>query len=40
MASLYCKASGIRDGIVNGQALYENGRHTGAMPGQVLRSGA
>jgi N-acyl-D-amino-acid deacylase len=37
---LYCKASGIRDVIVNGQALYENGRHTGAMPGHILRSGA
>lgn len=36
---LYCKASGIRDVIVNGQALYENGRHTGALPGQVLRCG-
>ena len=38
-ARLYCKASGIRDVIVNGQALYENGRHTGALPGQVLRCG-
>lgn len=36
---LYCKASGIRDVIVNGQALYENGRHTGAIAGQILRSG-
>ena len=36
---LYCKASGIRDVIVNGQPLYENGHHTGAMAGQVLRSG-
>jgi N-acyl-D-amino-acid deacylase len=37
---LYCKASGIRDVIVNGEALYENGKHTGAMPGQILRCGA
>jgi len=36
---LYCKASGVRDVIVNGQALYENGRHTGAIAGQILRSG-
>ena len=36
---LYCKASGVRDVIVNGQTLYENGRHTGAIAGQILRSG-
>jgi len=31
-------ARGIEYTIVNGEVLYEHGRHTGAMPGQVLRS--
>ena len=35
---LYCKAEGISEVIVNGELLYRNGRHTGAFPGQVLRS--
>jgi N-acyl-D-amino-acid deacylase len=35
---LYAKAEGISQVIVNGAVLYENGRHTGAVPGQVLRS--
>lgn len=35
---LYAKAEGISQVIVNGQVLFENGRHTGAIPGQVLRS--
>ena len=35
---LYCKAEGISEVIVNGEVLYRNGRHTGAFPGQVLRS--
>ncbi len=35
---LYCKAQGISEVIVNGQVLYREGRHTGAWPGQVLRS--
>jgi hypothetical protein len=26
--------------VVNGELLYEHGKHTGAMPGQVLRLGA
>jgi len=26
--------------IVNGTVLYEHRQHTGALPGQVLRSGA
>ena len=30
---------GINYTIVNGQIVYENGAHTGALPGQVLRSG-
>ena len=35
---LYCKAEGISHVIVNGQVLYRDGRHTGALPGKVLRS--
>jgi N-acyl-D-aspartate/D-glutamate deacylase len=35
---LYCKAEAISETIVNGAVLYRNGRHTGAYPGQVLRS--
>ena len=35
---LYCKAEGISQVIVNGQVLYRDGRHTGALPGQVIRS--
>ena len=35
---LYCKAQGISQVIVNGEVLYNNGKHTGALPGQVLRS--
>ena len=35
---LYCKAEGISQVIVNGQVLYRDGRHTGAMPGKVLRA--
>jgi N-acyl-D-aspartate/D-glutamate deacylase len=31
-------AKGIEYTIVNGKVLYEHGRHTGAMPGTVLRS--
>ena len=30
---------GINYTIVNGQIVYEDGAHTGALPGQVLRSG-
>jgi N-acyl-D-amino-acid deacylase len=36
---LVSEASGIKYTIVNGQMLYENGRHSGLLPGQVLRSG-
>jgi N-acyl-D-amino-acid deacylase len=35
---LYCKAEGISRVLVNGQVLYRDGRHTGALPGKVLRS--
>ena len=30
-------ATGIEYVIVNGEVLLENGEHTGALPGQVLR---
>ncbi len=36
---LVMPAQGVEYTIVNGQVLYEHGRHTGALPGQVLRSG-
>jgi len=35
---LYCRAEGISRVIVGGQELYRDGRHTGALPGKVLRS--
>ena len=35
---LYCKAEGISEVIVNGEVLYRDGKHTGALPGQVIRS--
>ena len=35
---LYCKAEGISQVIVNGQVLYRDGRHTGTLPGKVLRA--
>ena len=37
---LVMPARGVEYTIVNGQVLYEHGRVSGAMPGQVLRSGA
>jgi N-acyl-D-amino-acid deacylase len=36
---LVMPAQGIQYTVVNGAVLYESGEHTGAMPGQVLRSG-
>ena len=36
---LVTQADGIEYTIVNGTVLYESRRHTGALPGQVLRSG-
>jgi N-acyl-D-aspartate/D-glutamate deacylase len=35
---LVTPADGIEYTIVNGTVLYEHGQHTGALPGQVLRS--
>ncbi len=35
---LYAKAEGISQVVVNGQILFENGKHTGAISGEVLRS--
>jgi N-acyl-D-aspartate/D-glutamate deacylase len=32
------RSEGILCTVVNGQMLYESGKHTGALPGQVLRS--
>jgi N-acyl-D-aspartate/D-glutamate deacylase len=36
---LIMPAQGVRYTVVNGSVLYNGGKHTGAMPGQVLRSG-
>ena len=36
---LVTQAQGIEYTIVNGRVLYDRGKHTGALPGQVLRSG-
>jgi N-acyl-D-aspartate/D-glutamate deacylase len=36
---LVTQAEGIEYTIVNGRVLYEGARHTGGLPGQVLRSG-
>lgn len=33
------KAEGVQTVIVNGQIILEDGRHTGATPGQVVRAG-
>ncbi len=35
---LYARAEGISQVVVNGQILYQHGKHTGAIPGQILRS--
>jgi len=37
---LVMPAEGVEYTIVNGDVLYEHGRHSGYLPGQVLRSGA
>jgi len=37
---LVMPAQGVEYTIVNGTVLCEHGKHTGALPGQVLRSGA
>jgi N-acyl-D-aspartate/D-glutamate deacylase len=36
---LVLRAEGVHYTVVNGAVLLEEGRHTGALPGQVLRSG-
>jgi N-acyl-D-aspartate/D-glutamate deacylase len=36
---LVMPARGVQYTVVNGSVLYEGGKHTGSMPGQVLRSG-
>jgi N-acyl-D-aspartate/D-glutamate deacylase len=36
---LVMPAQGVQYTVVNGSVLYNGGKHTGAMPGQVLRSG-
>lgn len=35
---LYARAEGISEVVVNGTILYQNGRHTGAVPGEIVRS--
>jgi N-acyl-D-aspartate/D-glutamate deacylase len=37
---LVVPAQGVMHTIVNGEVLYEDQRHTGTLPGQVLRAGA
>jgi N-acyl-D-aspartate/D-glutamate deacylase len=37
---LVMPAEGIEYTVVNGAILYEHGKHSGAMPGQVIRSSA
>ena len=36
---LVVPARGVMHTVVNGQVLYEDQQHNGAMPGQVLRAG-
>lgn len=36
---LIMPAQGVQYTVVNGSVLYDGGKHTGALPGQVLRSG-
>jgi len=36
---LVMPAQGVQYTVVNGAVLYDGGKHTGALPGQVLRSG-
>ncbi|MGE0827568.1 MAG: amidohydrolase family protein [Candidatus Binatia bacterium] len=36
---LIMPAQGVQYTVVNGTVLYDGGKHTGALPGQVLRSG-
>jgi N-acyl-D-aspartate/D-glutamate deacylase len=36
---LYAEAKGVKSVLVNGRIIVEDGAHTGALPGRVLRSG-
>jgi N-acyl-D-aspartate/D-glutamate deacylase len=36
---LIMPAQGVQYTVVNGTVLYDHGKHSGAFPGQVLRSG-
>jgi N-acyl-D-aspartate/D-glutamate deacylase len=36
---LICESEGIKATFVAGTQLYDDGKHTGAMPGRILRSG-
>jgi N-acyl-D-aspartate/D-glutamate deacylase len=36
---LVCESEGIKATFVAGTQLYDDGKHTGAMPGRILRSG-
>lgn len=35
---LYCTPQGVSHVIVNGEVLFENGQHTGALPGQIAET--
>ena len=37
---LVTEAQGVKYTIVNGSVLFEDGHHSGALPGRVLRSGS
>ncbi len=37
---LVMPAQGVQYSLVNGQVLYAEQQHTGALPGQVLRAGS
>jgi N-acyl-D-aspartate/D-glutamate deacylase len=37
---LIVRAQGINYTIINGEILYDNGKHSGRLPGRVLHSGA
>ena len=37
---LVMPAQGVQYTLVNGQVLYAEQQHTGALPGQVLRAGS
>lgn len=37
---LVMPAKGVEYSVVNGQVLFADGQHSGALPGTVLRSGS